>query len=254
MAGNTVTCLARGDSGGVPHGASLLRADRSNPDAYAEVGNREWDNVIELSWNYAFALGALHALVDRAAHWTLISTISVYASNANPGADETDAIASPVDLADYGQAKVAVERATAAALGDRLLTLRPGLIAGPGDPSDRFGYWVARMALAGSEPVLSMQTKGRTAQAIDVRDLADFAARSKAVGVLNAVGVSMPLDAALSRMASVAGFRGDRATPTDAWLIDNEVQFWASLTPALAAARRRRHDDEKQRGISRGRR
>jgi 2'-hydroxyisoflavone reductase len=226
-AGNAVTCLARGKAGDVADETALVRADRSNPNAYADVADRDWDNVIELSWNHEFAVGALHSLAERAAHWTLISTVSVYASNANPGADERDEVVEPLDLEDYGQAKVSVERASAAALSDRLLIVRPGLIAGPGDPSDRFGYWVARMALAGSEPVLSMQTGGRTAQAIDVRDLAEFTARATGAGILNAVGVSLPLEDALSRMAPIARFSGDCVDATDEWLLEHNVNYWA---------------------------
>jgi len=226
-AGHAVTSLARGESGSVPAGVEFVRSDRSGSDAYVAVVNRDWDNVIELSWNHDFVLGALRALAKRTAHWTVISSASVYASNANPGADETDEVVEPVDLEDYGQAKVAVERASAAALGDRLLIVRPGLIAGPGDPSDRFGYWVARMALAGSDPVLSMQTEGRTVQAIDVRDLADFAARARRAGILNAVGASLSLEDAFTRMAGVAAFAGARLTASDDWLRGHDVNHWA---------------------------
>ena len=226
-AGQFVTCVARGESGGAPTGVEFVRADRSGPSACADVVNRHWDNVIELSWNHDFALGALRGLAERAAHWTLISTVSVYASNSTPGADERDEVVEPLDLTDYGQAKVAVERASSSALGDRLLIVRPGLIAGPGDPSDRFGYWAGRMALAGTQPVVSMPTDGRTAQAIDVRDLAEFAARATGTGTLNAVGVSLPLDDALARMTRVAGFAGDRVLATDEWLLDHDVHHWA---------------------------
>jgi nucleoside-diphosphate-sugar epimerase len=225
--GDEVTCLARGESGDAPSGAELVRADRSLPDAYAAVADREWDRVIELSWDHDFATGALAALVERAAHWTLISTISVYASNSTVGADETDPVVAPDDLEDYGQAKVAVELATTTAVGDRLLIVRPGLIAGPGDPSDRFGYWVARMAFAGSEPVLSMHAEGRTAQVIDVRDLAEFAARSTDTGILNAVGDSRALGDALGRARRIAGFTGDLLEADDDWLVERDVHYWA---------------------------
>jgi nucleoside-diphosphate-sugar epimerase len=67
--------------------------------------------------------------------------VSVYANNDQPGADESAALVDPVDLDDYAQAKVAAEHATADVVGDKLLIARPGLIVGPGDGSDRFGYW-----------------------------------------------------------------------------------------------------------------
>lgn len=55
-----------------------------------------------------------------------MSTVSVYARNDEPNADEAAAVVEPVDLDDYGQAKVADERAAAERAGDRLLIVRPG--------------------------------------------------------------------------------------------------------------------------------
>ncbi len=99
----------------------------------------EWDEVIELSHELDLVEPALDALADAAAHWTLVSTVSVYARNDEPGADETADVVEPTDLSKYADAKVAAERSSAARLGSRLLIGRPGLIVGPGDPSDGSG-------------------------------------------------------------------------------------------------------------------
>ena len=105
---------------------------------------QDWDEVVELSYAPSLVSGALEALASRAEHRTLVSTVSVYASNSEPGAGEGATLLPVEDTDDYGQAKVAAERATRTALGDRLLVARAGLIGGPGDGSDRFGYWVSR--------------------------------------------------------------------------------------------------------------
>ena len=172
--GDSVTCLARGSSGGAPAGAALVAADRTQPGAYDAVASRGWDEVIELSWDPLLVGTALEVLSARAAHWTLVSSVSVYATDADAGADEGASTVEPADPADYGHAKAAAERSSALALGDRLLVVRPGLIAGPGDPSDRFGYWVGRLALAGDDPVLMPDPDTVAVQAVDVRDLADW--------------------------------------------------------------------------------
>ena len=223
--GDSVTCLARGVSGAPPEGARLVAVDRGSPEAYGAVRG-EWDEVIELSWDTLLVASALDALAPAAAHWTLISTCSVYASNLNVGADETDDLVEPDDLSRYPDAKVAVERASAAALGDRLVIVRPGLIAGPGDPSDRFGYWVSRMALVGSAQVLSMETADRMSQVIDVRDLAEFTARARGNAILNAVGHPHSLPDTLERAARTAGFTGDRREAPDEWLLAHDVDYW----------------------------
>lgn len=228
-AGDRVTCLARG-SAAPPPGARLVAADRTAPDAYAAVREQRWDEVLELSYASDLVTGALDALADSARHWTLISSISVYADNSRPWDDETAALLEPRDLRDYGQAKVAAETATAAAVGDRLLLVRPGLIAGPGDGSDRFGYWVSRFALAGDGAVLVPDAAERAVQVIDVQDLAVWlvdAGRRGLTGTFNATGEVHPFAEVLDLAAQIAGFRGQTVVAPDTWLLQNDVRYWS---------------------------
>lgn len=130
----------------------------------------------------------------------------------------------------YGPAKSACEAYVRNALGERGLIVRPGLIAGPGDPSDRFGYWVGRMALAGSEPVLIPDAAANWCQVIDVRDLAEWlldAAHAGLTGAVNAVGESRRLGDVLALCAERAHFSGAMARATEAFLEDEKVEPWA---------------------------
>lgn len=226
-AGAEVVCLARGRSGEVPDGARLVAADRTDPGAFAGLSGH-WDEVVEFAYEPELVRPAIDALADRAGHWTLVSTISVYASNDEVGADESAALVDPTDLTDYAHAKVAAERATLERLAGRLLIARPGLIVGPGDPSDRFGYWPARLARGGR--VLAPTVENRWAQVIDVADLAAWLADAGGRGVtgcFNVTGHPVPFAELLARAVEVTGFDGEMEQASDAWLLERGVRYWA---------------------------
>ena len=94
--GAEVVCLARGDSGAAPEGVCFVQADRTMPGAYDQVDG-EWDEVIELAYGPELVESALDAFADRARHWTLVSTVSVYRRNDEPGADESAELVEPVN-------------------------------------------------------------------------------------------------------------------------------------------------------------
>jgi nucleoside-diphosphate-sugar epimerase len=228
--GEEVTCLARGNSGSAPDGATFVRSDRRTSEAYDSVVGTGWDNVIELSYEADLVMGALGALASTARHWTVVSSVSVYASNTDPGADEDADLVEPTDPSDYAHAKVSAERATREAVGDRLLIVRPGLIAGPGDPSDRFSYWVSRLALAADGLVLVPDVTDRFVQFIDIRDLARWlvsASGRSLTGIYNAVGSERTLSAVLRAAQEVTGYTGELISADDKWLTEHEVNYWA---------------------------
>lgn len=221
-------CLARGGRPS-PEGASLVLADRDDPAAYDAVSGRDWDHVIDISSDAAHVTAAVAALGDRATRWTYVSSVSVYTDDVTTGADETAPVhqpASPDDAYDYGAQKVAAEDAVRA-LGDDALIVRPGLIVGEGDPTDRFGYWAAAFLRAENAPVLSPRAEGRSAQVIDVDDLAEFVATTSATGVINAVGDRHPLTDVLDAIRRAAGHTGETPVADDDWLTANGVEHWA---------------------------
>ena len=244
--GAEVTCAARGLSGAVPEGARLAVIDRTVPDAHQKLEG-DWDEVVELSYAPEVVLPALEDLAHRAAHWSLISSVSVYRSNDEPGADESAELVDPVDLSQYPDAKVAAEQASRSRLGDRLLVIRPGLIVGPGDPSDRFGYWPARMARGGR--MLAPTLANRFVQVIDVEDLARFTVSAAArghFGEVNAVGEVLPFEEFLSLTAAAAQFDGTMVAADDETLLAHGVNYWSGprslplwLPPAAAALMQR---------------
>lgn len=236
--GHEVTCLARGESGPVPPGTRHVVADRWTPEAYADVARREFDVVLDVSWQPELVRGALAALGPTAAHWVYVSTCSVYADESTPGGDEQAAVHEPwrgtgaVDIDDYGPAKVACEHAVLAAAGaERTLVARPGLIGGYGDPSDRFGYWPARLA-AMREPdeEVLVPELDRPVQVIDVEDLATWlveAAERRLAGVFNAVGTVTPLRDVVQACAAAVSSAPAFVEASDGWLSAHGVAPWA---------------------------
>ncbi|WP_173921387.1 NAD-dependent epimerase/dehydratase family protein [Agromyces sp. Marseille-P2726] len=232
--GHRVTSLARGEAGAAADGSVLVRADRSRPGAYDEVVRHDWDAVIDVTRQPGFARRAAAELGPHAAHWTFISSGNVYAAHDQPAADESAALMPPLEAGEstpetYGEAKSAIELAYREAVGERLLVIRPGLIAGPGDASGRTGYWVARAA-RDDEPMLVPDIPDAAVQAIHIDDLVRFTLDSierRLTGAFNAVGDRGTFGDWLELSREVGGHRGDVVPAPSAWLEAQGVAEWS---------------------------
>lgn len=238
--GHEVVCLARGESGSVPEGATLVRGDRSSSAGYSALEG-EFDAVVDVARDPAHVRSATRALADRVGHWVFVSTCSVYADEATPDQDETAAVRAAMpegvewSMAQYGEAKVACEQHLRAAVGERLLITRPGLLGGPGDSSGRTGYWPLRFAHPVNDDgtVLVPDEPDLMTQQLDVRDLAVWlidGAEARLSTVVDAVGEAIPLPDHLALARRVAGYRGSVARRTPDWLREHGVQYWAGPT------------------------
>lgn len=156
-----------------------LRGDRKT-DLAALAGARRWDAVLDTSaYVPGDVTGSARLLAPRIDQYLIVSTISVYARTDTPGQDESaplivlpDPTVTEVTGATYGGLKALSEQAAEAAIPGRVTVVRPGLIVGPGDPTDRFTYWPARADRGGE--ILGPGTPRDPTQFIDVRDLAAF--------------------------------------------------------------------------------
>ncbi|CAB4933582.1 unannotated protein [freshwater metagenome] len=228
--GHAVTCIARGTSGGVAEGARFIAADRDSYD-FADIAADSFDAIIELTWQPGQCGDALRALAGRAKHWTFVSSCSVYASHRDVDGDESAELlaatsALRAEMSEYGEAKVACEVATRGFVGDRLLLVRPGLIGGSGDMSDRAGAWVARCAGFPDESLMVPDSLDLVTQVIDVRDLAKWAVgaiENGLTGTFDAVGPQMSLGDWIALARQVAGHSGEVRAVDPSWLIEQGV-------------------------------
>lgn len=233
--GHDVTVLARGESGAPPADARVVRADRSSPDAYAEVGG-EWDVVVDVARQPSHVRGAVAALGPRTGTWVFVSSCSVYAAHDQQGADESAPLLAPSQVDEegfetYGERKVACEQHVLAGVPGRSLVARAGLIGGPGDVSDRTGYWPLRFAHpATTDGSVLVPDSPVTTQLVDARDLAAWlvgAGGRGATGVVNASGPTLPLAEHLATARRVAGHDGDVVGVSPQWLEDHAVAPWS---------------------------
>jgi 2'-hydroxyisoflavone reductase len=185
-------------------------------------------------------------LKGRVRQFVFISTVSVYAANDKADQDEfavtaayagADPMAETQDtlrgnMALYGPLKAVSEEESRRQFGDRTTVIRPGLIVGPGDETDRFTYWPVRLARGGE--VLAPGDGSDAVQFIDARDLAEWTIRmceSRSTGTFNATGPARTL-ATREMLAGIgAAVRSDAQltwVPT-AFLDAQNVSAWTDL-------------------------
>ncbi|KAA2260112.1 epimerase [Solihabitans fulvus] len=235
--GHEVVCAARGTSGTVPEGATLVAIDRDAPDGLAPLRGERFDAVVDVAtMSVNWVREALRELGDNAGHWTFVSTCSVYADQGTPGQTVDSPLLPPLEDdteieergAKYGGIKVSSERAVRDALGDKAFIVRAGLICGPGDLSDRFGYWPARISQGGR--VLVPDTADQPTQIIDARDLAAWiltAAERGVTGTFDGSSPARPLGEFLAEIAEAVAPEGTELVPmTKEELVEAEVQGW----------------------------
>lgn len=195
--GDTVTLFTRGKHNpDILPGAERITGDRAT-DLHL-IGGRRWDAVVDTSGYLPEVVRAsAKQLADRVGHYTFVSSISVYRDFRVLGVDEDypcgempEGSAQVVTNETYGPLKALCEQAVAQEFPGRALHVRPGLIVGPHDPSDRFTYWPERVARGGE--VLAPDGPHRIAQVIDARDLAAWILRSVREGLTGVFNATSP--------------------------------------------------------------
>ncbi len=238
--GHDITLFNRGQTG-----ADLF------PEAERVVGQRSgdlkglrgrsFDAVVDTS-------GYLPADVERSAEllagaagrYLFVSSRSVYADHSVPGLNEDAPLAelpagAPRDEVtgeSYGPLKALCEHAVRAAFPERAVILRPGLIVGPHDPTDRFTYWPRRLAEGGD--VLAPAPPDQPVQLIDARDLAAFALDLLEGGACATFDVVSP--AGMLTFAGVvdacrqaSGVESQTVWVSEEFLLERDVEPWTEI-------------------------
>ena len=239
------------------HEVTLFNRGKSNPGLFPQVetllGDREkdivklgeagriWDAVIDTSGYFPRIVRlSAETLEPNVPRYVFISSISVYADVSKVGIDESDPVGKIPDETveevtgeTYGPLKALCEQTVRDVYGlDRSLIIRPGLIVGPHDPTDRFTYWLVRVARGGE--VLAPEKPEAPVQVVDVRDLSDWIIRlieENASGTFNATGPEYELT--LGELLEVS----KRVSGSDArfrwagvdFLEGNEVRAWSDM-------------------------
>ena len=252
------------------HDVTLFNRGKSNPNLFPDletiIADREhdvnmlkgriWDAAIDVA-GYLPRIVRLSAevLKDTVSRYVFISSISVYADFKKVGIDESDPAGKIEDETveeitgeTYGPLKALCEKTVEDIYGpERTLIVRPGLIVGPHDPTDRFTYWPVRVARGGD--VLAPEKPEAPIQIVDVRDLSDFIIKliqDNASGVYNATGpdYELTLGRLLEVSQQVSGSDANFYWASVDFLNQHKVEAWSNMPVWIP-------DDEEGAGFSR---
>ena len=252
------------------HNVTLFNRGKTNPGLFPQVetilGDREhdleklaeraWDAVIDVAGYFPRIVRLSAAGLERGVgRYIFISSISVYADTSKIGISESDPVGKIEDETieeitgeSYGPLKALCEKTAQDIFGDdRALIIRPGLIVGPNDPTDRFTYWTQRVARGGD--VLAPEKPDVPVQIIEVRDLADFTIQlieEKASGIYNATGPAyeLTLGTMLGACKEVSGSDAKFKWAAVEFLNQNNVAEWSDMPVWVP-------DNEENQGFSR---
>ncbi|HWN71590.1 MAG TPA: SDR family oxidoreductase [Haliangium sp.] len=232
---------------------TLFNRGKTNADLFPEVeklrGDRDgkldalrgrtWDAVVDTSgYVPRIVRASAELLAPSVQRYVFISSISAYGDFSREGITEEDPVATMPDEtsedvpAHYGALKALCERAAEQAMPGRVANIRPGLIVGPRDDSDRFTYWPVRIARGGE--VLAPGTGQDPVQLIDVRDLAEWivhVVENRRAGVYNAVGPAerMTMRDMLGRTRDALGSAATFTWADAKFLEEQGVQPWSHM-------------------------
>lgn len=251
--GDDVTAVHRGrHDTGLPDGLDRIlgdrdptKADADTPDALARIKQRidageRWDAVVDMCGYTPRVVGAsCDLLKDATDRYLFVSTVSVYpvSPDAVPTEDGPlieldDPDVEEVNGETYGGLKVLCERRVRSVFGDRATVVRPGLIVGPGDMTDRFTYWPRRLRAGGR--VLVPGDGSAPTRWIDGRDLAGFMLRcldDGTGGTMNVCGPAEPmrLDVFFEEVQRAVGGECELVGMDESALAGADVLPWRDL-------------------------
>jgi len=236
------------------HRVSLFNRGQSNPDWFPNIeklvgdrnqdlhalAGRTWQSAIDTCAFFPRQVSSLLKTVGGAIeHYTLISSISVYSDFSQPGLVETSPLATIGDITieeitgeTYGPLKSLCEQTAQQLKPSKSLIIRPGLIVGPFDPTDRFTYWPARVGRGGE--ILCPDSPNWFTQIIDVRDIAEWIihlVEQGVTGVFNGTGPDYPLTfgKVLETSRAVTGSNAHFTWADPHFLLDHRVEPWSDL-------------------------
>lgn len=263
--GHKVTLFHRGKTGAdlfpqVEH----LKGDRDAGDLSALQG-REFDVIVDTS-GYApsHVEQSASMFAKTAKQYLFVSTVSVYdeSGDAATAISEAGAVLTIADeeadkaktireaVPNYGAMKARCEAAAEKAMPGRVANIRPGLIVGPRDTSDRFTWWPVRIDKGGE--ILAPGDRDALVQMIDARDLGDWMVHcieNRIMGVFNAVGFDGPvtMEEVLFGCRSATSTPGSLTWVSEEFLAEQKVGPWMQMPLWIPRDGRRTYDNAKAR-------
>lgn len=212
--------------------AGRFDIERGHEVDLSALAEESFDAVVDVSAYVPSQVRAMADVMDgRVGRYLLISTVSVYDPDGAAADPTEDAALLPAIHEDaevtgetYGGLKVACEEVAADAWGDRLTVVRPGIVAGPHDHTDRLTWWVR--FLGGTAPTPLPDRRSQPVEAVDARDLAAFCQRlleDGTGGAFDATGEPLDVEALAAEVVAVVGASwtgevgGPAWVPLDRW-------------------------------------